>query len=70
MLKSVQDPQIVTGEAETSPPRRGVAGTALRAIVQAGLMVAVLVGSYVAMERLIAAAPERTGRSNHCFNGR
>jgi len=61
MLKSVEDPQVAADEA--APPRpAGGAVTALRAIVQAALMVAVLVGSYVGMERLIAAAPERTAR--------
>lgn len=62
MLKSVEDPQIAGDD--TAPARRpgGGVATALRATVQAALMVAVLVGSYLAMERLIAAAPERTAR--------
>ncbi|MBO6637025.1 MAG: efflux RND transporter periplasmic adaptor subunit [Roseitalea sp.] len=61
MLKSVEDPQVAGDDA--APTRRpGGVVTALRAIVQAALMLAVLGGSYLAMERLIAAAPERTAR--------
>ncbi len=44
--------------AETA--RRPV--VAVRAALQAGLMVAILAGSYAAMNRLIAAAPEPSGR--------
>lgn len=63
MLKSVRDPDIIDAQtAAVEPPRRNGAVIAARALLQIVLMVAVLFGSYVIMERMIAAAPERTAR--------
>jgi len=63
MLKSVRDPDIVDAQtAAVEPPRRGGAVIAIRALLQIVLMVAVLFGSYVIMERMIAAAPSRRPR--------
>lgn len=63
MLKSVDKPaHAALDDQETVPPQRGAAVSFGRAIVQGALMIAVLVGAYVAMEQLIAAAPERSAR--------
>ena len=59
MLKSVKEPYIVEDRPAGAPPGRGGVAMAMRAAVQAALMAAILVGSYVVMERMIAAAPER-----------
>lgn len=62
MLKSVQEPKIVEDDAQRVHEPRRFAVKASRAVLQAALMVAILIGSYVIMERMIAAAPERTAR--------
>lgn len=62
MLKSVQEPEIVEDRPVAREPRRGGVLVAVRAIIQVALMLAILAGSYFVMERMIAAAPERTAR--------
>ena len=61
MLKSVEDKRVETA-ASPAPDRRRAGGGPLRAVAQVALMGAVLAGSYLAMNRLIAARPERTAR--------
>ncbi|WP_306119994.1 MULTISPECIES: efflux RND transporter periplasmic adaptor subunit [unclassified Roseitalea] len=68
MLKSLHEPRgdaaTTDGDRDRPPPATGprTSVTLARAIVQAALMLAILAGSYVVMNRLIAAAPERTAR--------
>lgn len=64
MLKTVRENQIVDDGPDVAerPKRRPLAATTAHAVLQIVLMVAVLAGAYLVMERLIAAAPERTAR--------
>lgn len=66
MLKSVEQPGE-SSPAQTAPEsspqqNRSILVTGTRAFLQIALMVAVIAGAIVAMDRLIAAKPERTGR--------
>ena len=47
---------------ESQPALRSVAANVVRAIVQVALMLAVLVGAFLVMQRMIAAEPERERR--------
>lgn len=66
MLKSVEQPgESSSSETalDSSPEqRRSILATGIRAIIQIALMIAVIAAAIVAMNRLIAAKPERTGR--------
>lgn len=66
MLKSVEQPgeNSQSDMAQEPPPaqNRSVLVTSVRAFVQIALMIAIIAGAVVAMDRLIAAKPERTGR--------
>lgn len=65
MLDNVRDSRPASAQTqETQPARkRGLAlGGIVRGLFQAVLMIVVLAGAYVAMERIIAAKPERTAR--------
>lgn len=62
MLKSVEEPETVEDRPAGARPEPGGVAAAMRTVVQAVLMVAILAGSYLVMERMIAAAPERTTR--------
>ncbi|MGB7431554.1 MAG: HlyD family efflux transporter periplasmic adaptor subunit, partial [Ahrensia sp.] len=67
MLNTIQDRPDHDDMVEVSDPvgpapQRSVTARAVRGLLQLVLLIAVLAGSYIAMNRLIAAKPERTAR--------
>ncbi len=61
MLKSIEE-KILEQPQTSARARRSRVKLAIRAVAQAALMIGVLAGSYVAMNRLIATKPERAAR--------
>lgn len=58
----IRDDQINDDNIVEALPQRSTVVVASRALVQIFLLIAVLASSYIAMNRLIAAKPERSGR--------
>ncbi len=60
--KSTRDPLAEVASEQAPGTQRSMLVTSIRAIVQIALMVGVIAGAVIAMNQLIAAKPERSGR--------